>query len=153
MLWGLHTNPSKFGWGRNVTLQAYFWRIYNNGVIGAYKAYISPAICTNRLIFGKWAFFIVFFLDMPTYPIISQFFVTSSLLLSIALHDTVWLIVPSAQVLLTLYYWGRWFYFTPSTDLLDPRTKAQTGTPPFWWITISKNENKNYLSLLCWYNC
>ena len=50
-----------------------FWRIYNSGVIGAYKAFISPEICTNRLIFGKWTFFIVFFLDMPTYPIISLF--------------------------------------------------------------------------------
>ena len=66
MLWGLHTNSSKFGLGRNVSFQA--------GVTGAYKAYISPPICTNRLIFGKWTFFILFFLDLPTYPIISQIY-------------------------------------------------------------------------------
>ena len=33
-------------------------------------AYISPPICTNRLIFSKWTFFISLFLNMPTYPII-----------------------------------------------------------------------------------
>ena len=33
---------------------------------------ISPPVCTNRLIFGKWTFFILFFYDMPTNPIISQ---------------------------------------------------------------------------------
>ena len=42
-------------------------------------AYISWPNCTNRLIFGKGAFLILFFLDMLTNPIISQIwiFVTS----------------------------------------------------------------------------
>lgn len=34
--------------------------------------YISPPICTNWLIFSKRTFFILFFLDMPTYLIISR---------------------------------------------------------------------------------
>ena len=33
-------------------------------------AYISPPICTNWLIFSKWTFFTLLFLNMPTYPII-----------------------------------------------------------------------------------
>ena len=31
-------------------------------------AYISPPVCTNRLIFGKGAFFILFFLNMLFNP-------------------------------------------------------------------------------------
>ena len=52
---------------------------------GGYVNNISPPICTNRFIFGKWTFFILFFHDMPTNPIISQiqFFVMSSLVFSI----------------------------------------------------------------------
>ena len=34
-------------------------------------AYISSPICTNRLIFGKGAFLILFFLDMPTNPLLN----------------------------------------------------------------------------------
>ena len=43
--------------------------------------YTSLPICTNRLNFNKWTFFILFFLDMRSYPIISQIlsFVTSPL--------------------------------------------------------------------------
>ena len=42
-------------------------------------AYISPTICTNRLIFDKGAFIILFFLNMLTNPMTSQIwtFVTS----------------------------------------------------------------------------
>ena len=39
---------------------------------GGYVNNISPPICTNRFIFGKWTFFTLFFHDMPTNPIISQ---------------------------------------------------------------------------------
>jgi len=35
-------------------------------------AYISLSICTNRLAFNKWTFFVLFSLDVPTYPIILQ---------------------------------------------------------------------------------
>ena len=35
-------------------------------------SYISPPICTNRLVFNKWTFFVWFSLDVPTYPIILQ---------------------------------------------------------------------------------
>ena len=35
-------------------------------------AYISTPICTNRLVFNKWTFFVWFSLDVPTYPIILQ---------------------------------------------------------------------------------
>ena len=60
-------------------IQAYFRRIYMESSEhkvhdnSAYIVfYISPPICTNGLIFSKCTYFIVFFLDMPAYPIISQ---------------------------------------------------------------------------------
>ena len=44
--------------------------------------YISPPICTNGLIYRKWTIFILFFLDMPIYPILSQMSVFVTTLLS-----------------------------------------------------------------------
>ena len=40
---------------------------HNNG-------YIPSHICTNTLVFGKWTFFILFFLGIVTNPIISQIY-------------------------------------------------------------------------------
>ena len=44
--------------------------------------YISPPICTNGLIYRKWTIFILFFLDMPIYPMLSQISVFVTTLLS-----------------------------------------------------------------------
>ena len=52
-------------------------------------SYYSAPIRTNRLIFSKWIFFIVFFLDMSTNSIISEIqflWSTSSLLIFIKQH-------------------------------------------------------------------
>ena len=76
----------KLDWIVTVTIHVYFRRTYmesseNNAT------YISPPICTNRLILTKRKHFILFFLDMPTFPMISQnlVFVTLWLLFSIRL--------------------------------------------------------------------
>ena len=55
-------------------IQSNFRRIYmesreNNG------AYVSPLIFTNRLIYGKEAFFILFILNMATNHITSQMWI------------------------------------------------------------------------------
>ena len=78
----------KLDWVVTVTIRVYFRRTYmesseNNAT------YISPPICTNRLILTKWKLFILFFLDMPAFPIISQnlVFVTLWLLFSIRLRQ------------------------------------------------------------------
>ena len=76
----------KLDWIVTVTIHVYFKRTYmesseNNAT------YISPPICTNRFILTKWKRFILFFLDTPTFPTISQnsVFVTLWLLFSIRL--------------------------------------------------------------------
>ena len=76
----------KLDWIVTVTIHVYFRRTYmesseNNAT------YISPPICTNRPILTKRKRFILFFLDMPTFPMISQnlVFVTLWLLFSIRL--------------------------------------------------------------------
>ena len=78
----------KLDWIVTVTIHVYFRRTYmesseNNAT------YISPPICTNRLILTKRKRFILFFLDMPTFPMISQnlVFVTLWLLFSIRLQQ------------------------------------------------------------------
>ena len=86
ILWWICANISKLNWIVTVTIHVYFRRTYmesseNNAT------YISPPICTNRLILTKRKHFILFFLDMPTFPMISQnlVFVTLWLLFSIRL--------------------------------------------------------------------
>ena len=78
----------KLDWIVKVTIHVYFRRTYmesseNNAT------YISPPICTNWLILTEWKLFILFFLDMPTFPMISQhlLFVTLWLLFSIRLRQ------------------------------------------------------------------
>ena len=81
----------KLDWIVTFTIHVYFRRTYmesseNNAT------YVSPPICTNRLILTKWKFFILFFLNMPTFPMISQnlVFVTLWLLFSIRLLQVFW---------------------------------------------------------------
>ena len=61
----------KLSWIVTLTMQAYFRRIY--GASSEHNVgYISSQIFTNGLIFSKWTFFVLLFLDMLTNPIISQ---------------------------------------------------------------------------------
>ena len=71
----------KLDWIDTFTIQTNFRKVYIDS-LEHNNAYTSPRICTKRLVFGRRTVFILFFLDIPTYPIISQmqFFVTSSLL-------------------------------------------------------------------------
>ena len=41
-------------------------------IIRPENAYISAANCSKQLIFGDWGFFIMLFLNILSYPIISQ---------------------------------------------------------------------------------
>ena len=57
-------------WIVNVTIQSSWWICMRSSKQTG--AYISSPVCTNRLIFSKRAFFILFFLNTLTNPIISQ---------------------------------------------------------------------------------
>lgn len=55
------------------TIQAYFKRFISHLESSEHSdTYILPPICTNWLIFKKGTFFILFFLDLPTNPIVPQ---------------------------------------------------------------------------------
>ena len=62
----------KLSWIVTLTIQAHFRRIYMESSEHD-VAYISQ-IFINDLIFSRWTFFVLFFLDMPTNPIISHIY-------------------------------------------------------------------------------
>ena len=67
----LDCNVITLGLDCNVMIQANFRRICMESS-EQNIAYILLPFCTNSLIFSKWTFFILFFLDTPINPIISQ---------------------------------------------------------------------------------
>ena len=85
----------KLIWIVTFAIQAYFRRICLES-LEHNDAYISPLICTNRLIFGKGAFFFVFFLNMTSNPITSQIWIfVTSLFPSLFTNETPsWFAIP-----------------------------------------------------------
>ena len=72
MLWWPYTNPSNFASVPNVMNWGKIRRVYMESSEHE-SAHISPPKWNRRLIFGKRAFFMMLFLNVSSYPIISQF--------------------------------------------------------------------------------
>ena len=69
--WWLHTNLSKFDSVHNIRNQLKFRRICMESS-EQNRSSISETVCPTMLVFGKYAFQMLFFQNIPTNPIISK---------------------------------------------------------------------------------